>query len=44
MRGGHKSVTYGNEKKLEGDIIDNNDYINDKEDDFINNNKEELNN
>ena len=33
-----------NEKRSEEDIIDNNDYLIDKEEDFINNKIEELNN
>ena len=33
-----------NKKKSEEDIINNNDYISDKEEDFINTNIEELNN
>ena len=33
-----------NERRSEEDIIDNNDYISDKEEDFINTNIEELNN
>ena len=33
-----------NEKSSEEDIIDNNDYLSDNEEEFINNNLEELNN
>ena len=33
-----------NEKRSEEDIFDNNDYLSDNEEEFINNNLEELNN
>ena len=33
-----------NQKSSEEDIIDNNDYLSDNEEEFINNNLEELNN